>query len=209
MDVFTNNHLKRLHFLTPPPLCVWRARPSGLVLLDPGDPAPSVWPARVGRYWIFPNGKRVSVFAGASEMSDYLEGQVRAHIFRTATFAKPAALGVGLWGAAAPTLVDASTGATAGESTVGGYARVSRAPLDANWTAASATDGLTDNAAALTFPTASANWNNQPCQDVGICDATGVGAGNLLLYSPLAVAKTINSGDTAEFGIGALDVTFA
>src|SRR3972149_9500724 len=88
-------------------------------------------------------------------MSDWLEGQVRAHIFRTASFTKPTVLAVALC-TAAPT--DASTGATITEVSGGSYARVQRDPLDANWTAASSTDGLTDNAADITFPTATADW---------------------------------------------------
>ncbi len=38
------------------------------------------------------------------------------------------------------------------EVTGGAYARVATQPLDANWTAASATDGLTDNTAAIRWP---------------------------------------------------------
>src|SRR3972149_4252036 len=87
-----------------------------------------------------------------SAMSDYLEGQIRAHIFRTASFTKPTVLAVALYTAAPG---DAGGGT---EVSGGSYARVQRDPLDANWTAASATDGLTGNAADITFPTPTANW---------------------------------------------------
>jgi hypothetical protein len=70
-----------------------------------------------------------------SQMSDYLEGQIRAHIFRTATFTKPGALHVSLH-TADPT--DAGTGT---EVSGGAYARVARAPLDELDPAASATNG--------------------------------------------------------------------
>lgn len=133
-------------------------------------------------------------------MSDYLEGQLRAHVFRTASFAKPTVLAVGLF-TAAPS--DAGGGT---EVSGGSYARVQRDPLDANWTAASATDGLTDNAAALTFPAPTANWGQ--VTHFGIFDATS--AGNLLFHGALTTPKTINNGDPAPaFAIGALDVTFA
>lgn len=135
-----------------------------------------------------------------SAMSDYLEGQIRAHIFRTATFSKPTVLAVALYTAA--------PGETGGgtEVTGGSYARVQRDPLDANWTAASATDGLTDNAAALTFPAPTANWGT--ITDMAILDATS--GGNFLVFGPLTASKTVNDGDPAPlFAIGDLDVIFA
>mgnify|MGYP003395698515 CR=1 FL=1 len=87
-----------------------------------------------------------------SKMSDYLEVSLRTHIFRTGSFTKPTVLAISLH-TADPT--DAGTGT---EVTGGSYARVSRNPLDANWSAASATDGLTDNVADLVFPAPTANW---------------------------------------------------
>lgn len=132
--------------------------------------------------------------------SDYLEGQIRAHIFRTASFTKPTVLAVALY---TVTPTDAGGGT---EVTGGSYARVSRNPLDANWTAASSTDGLTDNAAAITFPTPTANWGTIVA--FGIFDATT--AGNLLVWGPITPNKTVNNGDPApEFAIGALDITIA
>jgi hypothetical protein len=93
------------------------------------------------------------------------------------------------------------------EVTGGNYARVNMgAPLDATWTAASATDGLTDNAADITFPAPSANWGTIVA--FGIFDATT--AGNLLIWGPLTTSKTVNNGDPApKFVAGSLDITFA
>ena len=133
-----------------------------------------------------------------SQMSDYLEGQIRAHIFRTASFTKPTGLTVHL--------LTAAPGETGGGTEVSGgsYAAQSLNPLDANWTAASATDGLTDNASAITFPAPTADWG--VVTHVDIEDQ----ASNLLLYGALAQAKTVNNGDAApNFPIGALDITFA
>lgn len=135
-----------------------------------------------------------------SAMSDYLEGQIRAHAFRTASWTKPAVLAVALYTAA--------PGETGGgtEVTGGSYARVQRNPLDANWTAASATDGLTDNAASLDFPAPTANWGL--ITHFAILDATT--AGNFYIYGALTTSKTVNNGDAApSFPIGALDVIFA
>lgn len=132
--------------------------------------------------------------------SDYLEVELRKHIFRTGSFTKPTVLGVALF-----TVTPSDSGGGT-EVTGGSYARVDVPPLDANWTAASATDGLTDNAAAITFPTPSANWGTVVA--FGIFDATS--GGNLLVWGPITPNKTINNGDPApSFAIGALDVTIA
>jgi len=134
-----------------------------------------------------------------SAMTDYLEVELRKHIFRTGSFTKPTVLGVALF-TAAPS--DAGGGT---EVTGGSYARVNVAPLDANWSGASATTGLTDNVAAITFPTASASWGT--VTHFAIFDATT--AGNMLIWGALTASKTVGSGDTFSFAIGDLDVTFA
>lgn len=135
-----------------------------------------------------------------SAMSDYLEGQIRAHIFRTASFTKPTALYVALFTAAPSD----SGGGT--EVTGGSYARVNHAPLDANWTAPDATGGVTANASAITFPAPTANWGT--ITHFGIFDASA--GGNLLFHGALTTAKVVNSGDTAPvFATGALSITFA
>ena len=132
-------------------------------------------------------------------MSDYLEVQLRAHVFRTGSFTKPTGLWVSLH-TADPT--DAGTGT---EVSGGSYARVARAPLDANWTAASATDGVTTNAAAVTFPAPTANWG--VVTHFGIWDAATTG--NLICHGALTTPKTINNLDPApSFAIGAISVTF-
>lgn len=134
-----------------------------------------------------------------AKMSDYLEGELRKHIFRTGSFTKPTALYISLH-TADPT--DAGTGA---EVSGGGYARVQRDPADANWSGASATDGLTDNVAAITFPAPTANWG--VVTHFAIWDAAT--AGNMLIHGQLTTSKTINNGDPApSFAAGALDITF-
>lgn len=135
-----------------------------------------------------------------SAMSDYLEVEIRKHIFRTGSFTKPTVLAVALFTAAPSD----SGGGT--EVSGGSYARVQRDPSDSNWTGSSSTDGLTDNAAAITFPTPSANWGT--ITHFGIFDATS--GGNLLFWGALTTSKTVNNGDPAPaFATGALDITFA
>jgi len=132
--------------------------------------------------------------------SDYLEVELRKHIFRTGSFTKPTVLGVALF-----TVTPSDSGGGT-EVSGGSYARVDVPPLDANWTGASSTNGLTDNAAAITFPAPSANWGVVVA--FGIFDATS--GGNLLVWGPITPNKTINNGDPApSFAIGDLDVTIA
>lgn len=135
-----------------------------------------------------------------SAMTDFLEVELRKHVFRTGSYTKPTVLAVALY-TAAPGEAGGGT-----EVTGGSYARVQRDPLDANWTAVSATDGLTDNAVDLTYPAPTANWGT--VTHFAILDATT--AGNMLIYGALTTAKTVNNGDPApKFLAGALDVTFA
>lgn len=135
-----------------------------------------------------------------SAMSDFLEVELRKHVFRTGSYTKPTVLAVALY-TAAPGEAGGGT-----EVTGGAYARVQRDPLDANWTGVSATDGLTDNAADLVFPAPTANWGS--ITHFAILDA--VTLGNFLFYGALTTAKTVNNGDPApKFVAGALDVTFA
>lgn len=88
------------------------------------------------------------------------------------------------------------------EVTGGSYARVAVTSSLANWagtqaaastSASSGTSGTTSNNASITFPTPSANWGT--VTHMGIYDASS--AGNLLIYAPLTVSKTVNNGDAA------------
>lgn len=135
-----------------------------------------------------------------SAMTDYLEGELIKHIFRAGSFTKPTALYVALF-TAAPN--DAGGGT---EVTGGSYARAQLDPADANWAAPNAGDGVTSNAAAITFPAPTANWGS--VTHFAIMDAST--AGNMLFHGALTASKTVNNGDPApEFAIGDLTVTFA
>ena len=140
-----------------------------------------------------------------SAMSDYLEDALRTLIFRTgAGFAKTAALKVALCTAAT---TDAQTGATITEVTnANSYARTGPAPLDANWSAPDTTGGLTDNVAAITFPTCTtATWGT--VTHAALNDNATWGAGNNLFHGALTVSKTVGVGDVFAFAVGALDIT--
>lgn len=132
-----------------------------------------------------------------SAMTDSFEQDQRNHWFRTNSVAKPTAITVHLY---------TSTPGEAGGGTEvsgGAYNPVTRNASDSNWTATSSSDGVTDNAAAITFPSPSGgNWGVIP--SVGIqFDAV------LKLYGTLGTPKTVNDGDAApSFAIGDLNIAF-
>jgi hypothetical protein len=135
-------------------------------------------------------------------MTDYLEGQIRKHCFRTGSFSKPSALYIALCTAAT---TDASTGSSITEPSGSGYSRQQLDPSDSNWTGASSTDGKTDNASAISFTADGGDWG--AITHVAICDAST--AGNVLFHGPLASSRTINDGDTLTIPANGLSVTFA
>lgn len=93
----------------------------------------------------------------------------------------------------------APTPSTSGTEVAGGsYARVAITNNATNFPNAS---GKTkNNALALTFATASANWGTVVA--VALCDAST--AGNILLFTTLTTPRTVNTGDTPNFAIGNL-----
>lgn len=135
-----------------------------------------------------------------SQATDYLEGQLIAHLFRTASFAKPTVLAFALF-TAAPGEAGGGT-----EVTGGSYARAQRNPLDANWSAPTGGNGQTSNVADIAFAAPTANWG--VVTHTAVFDAAS--AGNMLVYATLAQSRIINNGDQApSFAAGAFTVTIA
>ena len=142
-----------------------------------------------------------------SQASDYLENKLVDHVFRAATFAKPAGLYVGLF-TTGPSDVGGGT-----EVAGNGYARVNVPPSDVNWKAtqggttgaSSGNTGITTNAVLVAFPTPTAGWGT--VTHFGIWDApTG---GNLLVWSALGAGRLIATGDAPSFAVDGLTVTVA
>jgi len=143
---------------------------------------------------------------GAAQASNYLENKLIDHLFRGATFAKPAALWIALF-TGAPS--DAGGGT---EVTGGAYARVALAPSDTNWRptqggaggASSGTGGLTSNAVAVVFPEPTLDWGT--LSHFAIFDApTG---GNLLVWDALLLPRVIIAGDPGPtFPVDALQIS--
>lgn len=141
-----------------------------------------------------------------SQASDYLEVELRKHLFRTGSFTKPTVLAIGLASAA---VTDAMTGATVTElADANGYARQTLNPLDANWSAPDSTGGVTKNQAAITFgPATGSDWTT--ATHFFIADSATWGAGNILCYGTLTASKTVAVGDYGQFNVDDLVVTIA
>lgn len=124
--------------------------------------------------------------------TDYAENKVLDHLNGKSSYTMPTVYVALL--TAAPS--DAGGGT---EVSGGSYARV--ATSGATWSAASG--GAASNAAAITFPTATASWGT--VTHYATFDASS--SGNMLRWAALTASKTIGSGDTASFAIGALSMT--
>jgi len=126
-------------------------------------------------------------------LSDYVENEILDHVLKTADWAQPTAIYVGL-STADPT--DDATGIA--EPAGNGYARVQHD----NWDAASAR--ATENTGTVSFPEATGSWGT--ITHFFLSDqSTG---GNMLAHGALSASKTIGSGDNASFQDGAIDVSF-
>jgi len=125
--------------------------------------------------------------------ADYWENEILDHLFGKGSYTPPT-IYVGL--STADPDDDASGLA---EPSGNSYARTSTAGAD--WNVASG--GTLDNANDITFPEASGSWGT--ITHFALFDAAS--AGNMLAHGTLSVSKSIDSGDTAKFAAGDLDVS--
>jgi len=128
-------------------------------------------------------------------ISDYLANALLNHIFGKGTYTPPTNIYVEL-STTAPT--DAGTNVTPPSG--GGYARKQTAPSDWNMAAGR----IIDNANAIEFAEASASWGT--LSHFALFDAAS--GGNFLGWGALATPKAVDSGDTARFAAGDLNVSF-
>jgi hypothetical protein len=138
----------------------------------------------------------------AGPLSNYLEEKLIEHVFQNTAYTSPTTLAVALGTACS----DASFTELAN---TGGYARVSVAANDTNWTGPTTNDGTVANGIAVTFPTATADWNSG--STIGywaLFDSATYGAGNLIVCAALTTARAVMNGSTPSFAIGALTVQF-
>ena len=133
-----------------------------------------------------------------SAMSTYLENKIGDHVLRNTAYTTPGtAVYVGLIKFYDAPVVEAGT--LTQEASGGSYARVQVTGWDAM------SDGATQNTGAITFPTATGDWDN--ISGVIVADASS--AGNVLLHGSLTTARDVKNGDVFKFNAGDLDITFA
>jgi hypothetical protein len=125
--------------------------------------------------------------------SDYLENELLDHLLGKGSYAPPTVY------IALSTADPGDSGAGLNEPTGNGYARVQTEASD--WNVAAA--GSLDNVNLIEFDAATGDWGT--VTHFALFDA--VSAGNLLAHGALAQAKTVNSGDTARFVAGDLEIT--
>ena len=129
--------------------------------------------------------------------ADYLENELLDHVWGASAYSAPANIYVGL-----STTAPADDGTNITEPAGGaGYARVAVVNNLTNWPAAAS--GLKENGVAIAFPQATGSWGTVThffCADAAV-------AGNILGSGALTTPKTIDTGDTASFAIGDLDIT--
>lgn len=130
--------------------------------------------------------------------SNYLEDKLLDHAFGGGDYTRPATVYVAL---CTTTPTDSSTGSTIVEPSGGSYARVAVTNNATNFPASSG--GSKSNGTAITFTTASGSWGTVTA--VALVDASS--AGNVMAWGALTASKTVDSGDTVSFAIGALVIT--
>ena len=131
----------------------------------------------------------------AGSKSDYLELELLDHVLGGGDYSRPATVYIALY-TVAPT--DAGGGT---ECTGGSYVRKSVTNNDTNWPAAAA--GAKANGTEIAFVEATGDWGTVVA--FGIFDAES--GGNLLYWGDLSASKSIDSGDTAKFAVGDIDIT--
>ena len=166
-------------------------------------------------------GMPVFACAMMAGKSDWLENKLIDFLFRGQTL--PLTGAPASWSAAPALFIALGTAASDASFTelpaTGSYARVkicagaAMALTDmagthaaASTTASSGTSGQTSNNNAVTFPTATADWNSAAIIGYfAIYDA--LTNGNLLYWAALTTARAVTNGTTASFAAAALTVT--
>ena len=135
----------------------------------------------------------------AGSFSEYCASAVLAHVVGKTSFTEPTTY-IGLWTSA---LTSASTGATSGEATYTGYARIA---TSGDWSApTSATPCTIYNGTAITFAACTASTST--ITYFGIFDSITIGAGNMLAWGSCTSTVISTTQTPATFAINALELT--
>lgn len=169
--------------------------------------------AEVLREWVHEelprlHRKAFDLLLMASGKSAYLSEKVKNEVLGATAFAAPANVYFALWTTAAATDMDAYHGGTAGEVSGGAYDRVTKANNTTNFAAITG-DAAKVNSNAITWPTATANWNSgSVIPQLGVFDGNlKTSADNLLLWGDFTTAKAVLSGDTAQIATSSFSWT--
>lgn len=127
--------------------------------------------------------------------SNYLENKLLDHVLAGVSFTSPTGRWLALF-----TGNPGESGSFANEIGTSGTAYARQAI-----TFASASGGVSANDATVTFPVATASWGT--ITHVAIVDNATRGAGNVLYYSPVTVAKTIGVSDQFQITTGNLTIS--
>jgi hypothetical protein len=137
----------------------------------------------------------------AGSLSEYAAGKVLNHALGVSSWTMPTTY-IGLWTSA---LTSASTGATAGEATYTGYARI--ATSGAWGSVTNATPETIFNTTAITFAACTASTSTVTY--FGIFDSITVGAGNLIAWGTCTSTVISSTQTPATFAINALELTLS
>lgn len=138
----------------------------------------------------------------AGSKANDLEDKLKNLVLGAVAYSAVTPVFFGLWGTAG-SLTDAFVGNTANEITGGAYDRVSMTNNTTNFATVTGTPKV--NSVAITFPTASANWNSGAnINQVGVLTANAKTAADLgMLWGDLTVPKPVLNGDIAQFAASA------
>jgi hypothetical protein len=138
-----------------------------------------------------------------SAASDYLENKLLDHVLRysTAPYTAPSTVYLALF--TSINYLEANNIASASEISGTGTAYARQAITFGN----AATNGSITNTAAITFPTATADWGI--VTTVAVMDGGTRAQGNVLFYGNLTISKNVTVGDTFTINTNNLTVTLA
>lgn len=145
----------------------------------------------------------------ASGKSNYVKAGMRNEVLGAVAFAAPTNGIFGLWTTAAGTDMSAYVGNTAGEvASSGSYDRVTKTNNTTNFATITGAAAKV-NSTAITWITATANWNSSAViPQMGCFDGNlKTAADNLLIWGDFTVAKSILSGDTPVINASSLSWT--
>lgn len=127
--------------------------------------------------------------------SNYLEDKILDHMLGGGDYTRPASVFIALYTSAPSD----SGGGT--EVSGGAYARAAVTNNTTNWPAAAS--GVKANGTEIVFAQATAPWGN--VTHFAVFDA--LSGGNMLFWGALTASRSVATGDTPSFAVGALTVT--